>query len=96
MSMKHAEVQETLLEKGDSLSSLDMALETARTFEVTKKQLARLQAKIDVYAIQYPHSRISVEVREMWHTPCQVMGRLPRQGSKMQHLWVLGTLGCYM
>ena len=53
---KHTEVQEKLLEKGDSLSSFDMALETARTFEATKDQLAKLQTKIDVHAIHTAES----------------------------------------
>ena len=58
---KHAEVQEKMLEKGDSLSSLDMALETARTFEATKDQLARLQAKTDVHAIHTAESEWKCE-----------------------------------
>ena len=56
VGMKQAEVQEKLLEEGDSLPSLEMALDTARTFEATKDQLTRLQAKTDVYAIHTEES----------------------------------------
>ena len=41
---KHVQIQEKLLEKGDSLSSLDAALDIARTYEATKSHVAQLQA----------------------------------------------------
>ena len=91
---KHAEVQEKLLEKGDSLSSLDMALETARTFEGTKDQLARLQAKTDVHAIHTAESEWKCEKCGTRHAKSGAA--CPAKGQKMQHLWVLGTLGCYV
>ena len=39
---KHVQIQEKLLEKGDSLSSLDAALDIARTYEATKSHVAQL------------------------------------------------------
>ena len=40
----HVQIQEKLLEKGDSLSSLDAALDIARTYEATKSHVAQMQA----------------------------------------------------
>ena len=39
---RHREVQEKLLEKGDALDSLDMALDIARTYEATQAHLAQM------------------------------------------------------
>ena len=41
---RHVRVQEKLLEQGDSLASLNAALDIARTFEATKSHVAELQA----------------------------------------------------
>ena len=41
---KHVAVQENLLEKGDTLASLDAALDIARPYEATKAHAAQLQA----------------------------------------------------
>ena len=41
--LKHVAVQEKLLEKGDALTSLDAALDIARTYEATKAHVAQLQ-----------------------------------------------------
>ena len=40
IGMRHVTVQEKLLEKGDSLASLDAALGIARTYEATKAHVA--------------------------------------------------------
>ena len=58
---KHVAVQEKLLEKGDSLSSLDAALDIARTYEATKSHLAQLQSTSSstVHGVQKQQSSAS-------------------------------------
>ena len=46
VGMKHVEVQEKLLEKGDALASLKAAMDIARIFEATKAHVAQLQATV--------------------------------------------------
>ena len=88
MGTKHAEVQEKLLEKGDSLSSLDMALDTARTFEATKDQLARLQAKTDVHAIRTAESEWKCEKCGTHHA--KSWAACPAKGQKCNTCGYLG------
>ena len=58
---KHVAVQEKLLEKGDSLSSLDAALDIARTYEATKSHVAQLQSTSSstVHGVQKQQSSAS-------------------------------------
>ena len=80
MGTKHAEVQEKLFGKGNSLSSLNMALETARTFEATKDQQARLQAKKDVHAIHTAESEWKCEKCGTHHA--KLRAACPAKGQK--------------
>ena len=58
---KHVAVQEKLLEKGDALSSLDAALDIARTYEATKSHVAQLQSTSSstVHGVQKQQSSAS-------------------------------------
>ena len=73
---RHTEVQEKLLEKGDSLSSFGIG----NCQDIWSNQRPASQVADQDRCARHPHSRIRVKVWEMWHTPCQVMGRLTRQG----------------
>ena len=91
---RHVRVQEKLLEQGDSLASLNAALDIARTFEATKSHDAELQGTEPVQV----HAMASTLPTAQAHNKCDRCGRshaakkesCPAHGQKCHNCGKLG------
>ena len=79
---RHKSVQEKLLEKGDTLSSLDAALEISRTHEATMSQMAQLSpSEVIVSAVERKVRPQPGKNRTRQNRPCMFCGKPPHDRS---------------